>query len=160
MGVPGGWLVHAAAPGPHQVDVLLDVCLRLGVDDRPDIHRQPVGIADPQLRHRAEQHLDDAVGDIVLHAQHPQRRTALARAVEGGNQHVGDHLFGQRRRIHDHRVLATGLGHQRDRPPHFIDAAGQRTLQQPGDRGRAGEQHAAHPGVVHQLRADALAAAR
>ena len=53
------------------------------------------------------------VGDVFLEEQHAQGRAALAGAVEGRCQHVARHLFGQRRRIHDHRVQSAGLGDQR-----------------------------------------------
>ena len=56
----------------------------------------------------------DAIGDVVLQAQHAQRRAALARAVERRREHVGHHLLGQRGAVDDHRVLAAGLG---DRAP-------------------------------------------
>ena len=42
------------------------------------------------------EHRDHAIGDIVLHEEHARRRAALAGAVEGRSQHVGDELLGQR----------------------------------------------------------------
>jgi hypothetical protein len=39
-------------------------------------------IADFEFARRADQHLEHAVGDIVLQAQQPQRRAALAGGAE------------------------------------------------------------------------------
>ena len=55
------------------------------------------GIADHQLAHGAVEHGEDAVGDVVLHEEHAQRRAALPGAVEGRGEHIGDDLLGQRR---------------------------------------------------------------
>ena len=96
------------------------------------------GIANAQLRHRALEHADDVVGDVVLQAEHAQRRAALAGGVEGGGQHVANHLLRQRRGVHDHRVLAAGLGDQK----RDVAAPGERALLMCArDLGRAGEQH-------------------
>ena len=39
--------------------------------------------------------VSDAVGDVVLQAEHAQRRAALAGRIEGRGQHVADDLLGQ-----------------------------------------------------------------
>ena len=83
--------------------------LGLGIDDRPNIGFELRGSANAQLPHRALEHADDAVRDGVLQAEDAKRRAALARGVEGGGQHVANHLLRQRRGVHDHRVLAAGL---------------------------------------------------
>jgi hypothetical protein len=72
------------------------------------------GHADFQFQHRALEHLDGLVGDIVLQEQHAQRRAALAGAVERRRARILHHLFRQRRGIDDHRVLAAGFGDQRN----------------------------------------------
>ena len=41
-----------------------------------------------QLRHRARQHRQEPVGDVVLDVEQAQRRAALPGAVEGGGQDV------------------------------------------------------------------------
>ena len=98
-----------------RLDMRLDDALGLGGDHRADIDGEPVGAADGELVQRALQHGERAVGDILLQAEHAQRRAALAGAVEGRGEHVADDLLGERRAVDDHRVLAAGLGDQRDR---------------------------------------------
>ena len=95
--------------------------LGLRIDHRPNIGFELRGIANAQLRHRALEHADDAVRDVVLQAEDAKRRAALARGVEGGGQHVADHLLRQRGGVHDHRVLAAGL-----RDEGNVAAAGER----------------------------------
>ena len=73
------------------------------------------GGPDLQLAHRRLQHFERAVGDVVLQAEHAQRRAALAGRIEGGGEHVGHDLFGERGTVDDQRVLAAGLGDQRNR---------------------------------------------
>ena len=118
-----------------------DAVARLGVDHRADVGGESVGIADRELRHRALQHREDAVGDVLLHAEHAQRRAALAGAVEGR---------GERRRAttcsgsaEESTIIAfwppvsaisgTG-GHAALEPLREL------LLDQPRDLGRAGEQ--------------------
>ena len=72
------------------------------------------GLPTSSSAHRALQHGERAVGDILLQAEHAQRRAALAGAVEGGGDDVADHLLGERRGIDHQRVLPAGLGDQRD----------------------------------------------
>jgi hypothetical protein len=75
--------VHGVALGAHGVDVALDVAVRLGVDHRAHVDRQRGRVADAGLVHRALEHGDDALGHVVLHAQHAQGRAALAGRIEG-----------------------------------------------------------------------------
>ena len=107
-------LEHAVALGLEFFDVLGDACLRLGINDGAHVHAQSAGVAHPQFAHGALQHLDRAVGGFFLYAQHAQRGAALACAVKGRRHSVAHHLFDQGGRVHDHRVLPTGLGDQRD----------------------------------------------
>ena len=88
-------------------------CLGLGVDHRADMGRELARVADLQLARRADDHLDHAVGDVVLQTEQPQRRAALAGGAEGGGDDVVGHLFGQRGGVDDHGVDAAGLGDQR-----------------------------------------------
>ena len=88
-------LVHGMPLGAHGVDVALDARVRLGVDHRADVDRQRGGVADGGLIHRALEHGDDALGHVVLHAQHAQSGAALAGGIEGRGHHVLHHLFGQ-----------------------------------------------------------------
>ena len=87
------------------------------VDHRTDMGRRIARIAEHQFARRARDHLEDTVGDILLHAEQPQRRAALAGGAEHRADHVVGHLLGQRGGIDDHRVDAAGLGDERhDRP--------------------------------------------
>ena len=70
----------------HALDVLVEpLPCRLG-DHRADIDRQAVGIAKAKLSHGAFQHGHDTIGDIVLQAEHAQRRAARGahRRLAGG----------------------------------------------------------------------------
>ncbi len=147
-------LFDAVAAGPHLCDVLVDIVLRLRGDDRADIGRQGVGAADRQLMQRALDHRERAVGDLLLQAQDAQRRTALPCAVEGGGDDVRHHLFGERGRIDDHRILPAGFGDERDRRSVGQQALGQLLLDQPGDLGRSGEHHRHRLGRGDQRGAD------
>ena len=103
----------------------------------------------------ARDHLDHAVGDVVLHEQQPQRRAALAgRAKRRRHDVVGD-LFGQRGRVDDHGIDAAGLRDQRhDRAV----LGGERAVDRTRDFGRAGEDDAGDVGMRRQRRADAAVA--
>ena len=147
-------LRHLAALGRHRVDVRLDGRAGFGRDDRPDVGRQAIGVADRQFGHRALEHGQHAVGDVVLHAQHAQRRAALPPGVEGRQQDVADHLLRQRRRVDDHDVLAAGLGDQRNRLAVGVQPPGEPAADQPGDFGRPGEQDAGRARVGDQRCAD------
>ena len=71
-------LSHCVAAAPHCFDVALNRIARLSGDDRADVDRELARIADFELGHRAFQHLEHAVRDIVLQAENAQSRTALA----------------------------------------------------------------------------------
>ena len=76
------------------------------------------------------------VGDVLLHAEQPQRRAALAGGAESRGDDVVGHLLGQRGGIDDHGVDAAGLGDQRrDRAV----LGGERAVDDARDFGRAGE---------------------
>jgi hypothetical protein len=151
--------LHPVALGLHRGDMGFDACLGLLGDDRADVHRQPLGAADAQFAQGAAQHLQRAVGDLLLQAQDAQRRAALPRAVEGRGDDIAHHLLGQRRAVDDHRVLAAGLGDQRDRGAIRRQALGQLLLDQPRHLGRAGEHHARDLLGPDQRRADGAIAA-
>ena len=125
--------------------------LGLGVDHRADMRGGIAGIADDEFARRARDHLDHAVGDVVLQEQQPQRRAALAGGAERrGHDVVGD-LFGQRGGIDDHRIDAAGLGDQRhDRSV----LGGERAVDRSRHFGRAGENDAGDIGMRHQRAAD------
>ena len=63
--------------GPRCRNIIADPALRPGINHRPDIGRQIPRIAQRQFVHRAKQHLFHRLGDIFLHIQTAQRRTAL-----------------------------------------------------------------------------------
>ncbi len=153
-------LADRATCGAHRGDVALDVGLRVGVDHRPHVDRQRARVAHAKLAHRTVQHFDQPRRDLALHAQHAQRRAALAGAVEGRRQYIGHHLLGQCRRVDHHRVLTPRLGNQRHAAAVGSQPAGQRALQNPRDLGRAGEEHALYPPVGHQCGAHRFATTR
>ena len=125
--------------------------LGLGVDHRADLGRDLARIADVQFARRADQHGEHAVGDVVLQAEQPQRRAALAGGAERRRDDVVDDLFGQRGGIDDHGVDAAGLGDQRhDRAV----LCGERAIDGAADLGRTGERDAGDARIGHEARAD------
>ena len=76
-------LIQQAPLPRHPLGVTLQGLARGRVDDRADIGREQPRIADPQLGHRARQHRQDPLGDVLLHVEQAQRRAALPGAVEG-----------------------------------------------------------------------------
>ncbi|VVN46094.1 hypothetical protein PS664_05840 [Pseudomonas fluorescens] len=153
-------LVHSAAFVAHGLDVFLDACLGFGVDHRADVYRQAFRVAEAAFSHGALEHFDDAVCRILLQAQYTQGRATLAGAVEGRRDYVDNHLLGQRRGVHDHRVLAAGFGDQRDRTALGIQTTGDIALQQARHFGGTGEHHAFDAIITHQAGTHALALAR
>ena len=129
--------------------------LGLGVDHRSDLNGGIADVADPQFAGSARDHLDHAVGDVVLNEQQAQRRAALAgRAERRGHDVVGD-LLGQRGRIDDHRIDAAGFRDQRhDRAV----LGGERAIDRSGDLGRSGEDDTGDVRLRHQRRANASVA--
>ncbi len=152
-------LHHAAAFAAHGRDVLVDVVLGLAVDHRADVGGQVVRVADAVFGHGAFEHGQHALGHVLLHAQHAQRRAALAGAVEGRGNDIQHHLFGQCRGVDDHRVLAAGFGDQRQRSTLGIQASGEVARDDRGNLGGAGEHHAADALVAYQRIADHAAIA-
>ncbi|MNS74028.1 hypothetical protein D3C72_1074910 [compost metagenome] len=134
-------LFDPVAEPAHALDVLFDDALRLGGDDRADIDGKPVGTADAQLMQRALQHGQRAIRHIFLQAENAQRRAALAGAVEGRRDDIGDDLLGKRRGIDDHGVLAAGFGNQRDRLAIGQNPAGKLALNEPRHFRRARKHH-------------------
>ena len=139
----------------HACDMRLQPLLGFGVDHRPDMRGEVARVADPKFTGGARDHLDHAVGDIVLHQQQPQRRAALAGGAERrGHDVVGD-LLGQRGGVHDHRIDAAGFRDQR----HDRAVLGrQRPVDRSRDLGRAGEHHAGDVRMRDQRGADAAVA--
>ena len=128
----------------------LSSAFRLRVDDRPDVGVRARRVADHELIHRAGEELDHARRDLLLHAQHAQRRAALARAVEGRGHSVVHHLLGQRRGVDDHRVLSAGFRDQRNDGR----ACGKGAVDGARGLGRTREGDARDPAVADQRCAD------
>ena len=160
VGACAGGLADAMALGAHRVDVLDDVVACLGVDHGAHVGGQHAGVALTQLAGGAFQHGQHAIGAVFLHAQHAQGRAALAGRVEGRDQHVLHHLFGQRGGVHDHRVLATGLGDQRDGVTLAVQALGQGGGNEACHFGGAGEHDGRNARIGHQRGAHLHAVAR
>ena len=147
-------LVHGMARRAHALDVAVEALLRPRGDHRTDIDRQPVGIAQPEFGHRALEHGHDPVGDVVLQAEHAQRRAALACRIERRGQRIEHELLGQGRRIGDHRVLPAGLGDQHRRPAVGIEPLRELPVDRLRHFGRAGEHHAVDRRIADQPSAD------
>ena len=129
---------------------------RCFVDHRADVGGRVHRIADFQFVGRAEHHLQHFVGDVILQKQYAQGRAALAGTVEGTGDRIARDLLRQCGRIHDHGILAAGLGnHCGDRSI----AGRQRTVDDSSGFGRAGEHHARQTRIRENHRADARAAA-
>ena len=129
----------------------LQPLLCLGIDHRPDMGGGIARVADRKFARGARDHLDHAVGDVVLHEQQPQRRAALAGGAERRRHDIVGDLLGQCGGIDDHRIDAAGFRDQRhDRAV----LGGERAVDRSRDLGRAGEDDAGHVGMRHQRRAD------
>ena len=152
-------LMSAQTLGLQSGDMFFDMGLGFGVDHRAYVGGQQGRVATAQFLHGAVQHGEEPVGAIALHAQQAQRRAALACAVKSRGHNVQHSLLHQRRRIHDHRVLAAGLGHQ-----HHALAIGTQALrgllvEQARHFGGTGKQHAGHTRIGDQSCAHCFATA-
>ncbi len=67
----------------HQGDMRIEPRLRLRIDHRADMHGDIGRIADLQLARRADDHGDHLVRHMLLDAEQPERRAALAGRAEG-----------------------------------------------------------------------------
>ena len=134
-------------------DMRLDALCRAGGNHGADIGRKPVGIANTQFGERPLQHRQHAIRDIILQAEHAQRRTTLSRAIEGRSQHIRDNLLGERAGINDERILSARFGNERNWMAIGIEPAGQLPLDEPRNFGRTREQHAAGSCIGDALRA-------
>ena len=121
-------LAWTRGPGPHRRYVALQPRESLRRNDRADVAGEPIGRTDMKLAHRRLEHLERAVGDVVLQAEHAQRRAALAGRIESGGERVGYDLLGKRGTVDDQRVLAAGLGDQRNRRAVGAEPLGKRGL--------------------------------
>ncbi|MNU99998.1 hypothetical protein D3C71_901530 [compost metagenome] len=155
-----GNLVHPATLVSHGLDVALYVGLGLGVDDRADVGGEVLGAADLVLGHGTLEHTDHPLGDVVLHAQHPQGGAALTGAVERRGDDVHHHLFGESGGVDDHGVLAAGLGDERNGAALGVEATGQVAGDDTRHLGGAGEHDAAHSLVRDERRPHGLTPAR
>ena len=132
-----GFVVRAG-DGFHFVDVGAQVLLGLGVNDRADVGGHGARVGDAQFVHRAFDHGEGALGDVILQAEDAQRGAALSGAVVGAVDDVQADLFGKRGAVHDHRVLAAGFGDEY----RVVVARGKGAVDALGDFGRAGEDDA------------------
>ena len=109
------------------------------------------GIAELQLVRRARDHLDHAVGDVLLHAEQPQRRAALPGGAERRHDDVVGDLLRQRGGVDDHRIDAAGL---RDQRHNRLVLAGEHAVDGARHLGRAGERDAGAAPVGDERGAD------
>ena len=107
-------LLDPCALCAHAFDVCLDTGFRIRRDHRTDIGTETVGPPDRKHVHRALEHVERALGDILLQAEHPQRGAALSGTVEGGRDHIRNDLLGEGRGVDDHGILAAGFGNERN----------------------------------------------
>ena len=137
-------LAQARSRALHRLDVGAQSVGGGRGDHRADIGGEVGRVADDERLHGALEHLEHPIGDVVLQAQQPQRRAALAGAAERGVDGVVDDLLGQGRRIDDHGVDATGL---RDQRQDRAVAGRERAVEPAPGGGRAGEHDARQSGV-------------
>ncbi len=123
-------------------------------DDRADIGREPVRVADRQLRQRAPQHGQHPVGHVVLQAQHPQRRTALPGAVEGRHQHVAPPPARPARTSRPPGRSARRSRRSAAPAAVRVSRSASCRCDQPRHIGRPGEHHALTRASAHQPRPD------
>ena len=76
------------------------------------MRRRIARITEVEFARGPDDHIEHAISHVLLHAQQPQCRAALAGRTECRNDHIIRDLLGQRRRIDDHGVDAAGLGDQ------------------------------------------------
>ena len=95
------------------LDMRRDPSARGFIDDGPHIGVQVPRRVHAQRVHRALQHGQQPLGDVVLNIETAQRGTALTGGLEGGF-HNGLHgLFRQGGAVDDHGVKATGFSDER-----------------------------------------------
>ena len=132
-------------------DPAVELVLGLGIDHRPDLGGKLARIADAERAGGARDHIEDGFGHVLLQAEQPQRRAALAGGAKGRSDHIVGDLFRQRGGIDDHRVDAAGLGDQRhDRRI----LRGQRAIDRTRHLGRAGEGDAGDTAIGDERGAD------
>ncbi len=125
------------------------------VDDGAAIGGQVPRVAHMQRVHRALEHGQQIVGDILLHIEAAQSGAALARRLERAFDNRLHRLFRQRGRIHDHRVQPPGFRHQRRAGGEVFGHCGADFQR---GRGRSGKGDPGHPRVRSQRRANRTAA--
>ena len=106
-----------------------------------------------KLGHRAFQHRQHAIGDIVLQAEHAQRRAALAGGIEGRGQRVDHELLGQAPRNWPPARSARRSRRSAPAAP-SAGAAGELPVDRARDLGRAGEDDAGDRADCRPARAD------
>ena len=141
---------HGAA-GIHRSNPVIQFVPGVGIDHRPDMRCRIARITQFELARRACNHVQYAISHIVLNAQEPQRRTALAGGAECRRHDVIGDLLGQCRGIDDHGIDAAGLGDQRRNWPIFRR---QCAIDRTANFRRPGEDDAGHAAVGHQHGAD------
>ncbi len=128
----------------HTLDMGFQHCPRSGINCRANVGRQVFWIANDQFVHIARQQVERPRLDFRLHTQQTQCGTTLSGTVESRVDAVVNDLLGQRRTVHEHRVLTAGL---RDQRADRANALGQRLVNGLSDAGRSGEYDAGNPGI-------------
>ena len=139
-----------AALGTGLCDMRLNARLRLGVDHGADVGGQLPRVAKAQRVHRAAQHGQQVVGDILLHIEAAQRRAALTGGLEGAFDDGLHRLFRECGAVHDHCVQPAGF---RDEGCAGGQVARHRGADFQGGLGGAGKRHARHARIGGERRA-------
>ena len=126
----------------------IEVCLGGGIDDRADLNLRIARIADHKFARRPGDHRDHLVRDILLDAKKPERGAALPGRAKCRGEDIVANLFGQGRRIDDHRVDPASL---RDQHGNWPVLGGQPAIDFCGGFHRAGESHPRHSGQGDKL---------
>ena len=122
-------LEHRTAFATHGLNMALNIGFRFAINHWTDIGGQATRITHPAFGHCAAQHFQRVVGNLILQAQHAQRRTTLTRTVERRGQYIHDDLLSERGGVHDHGVHAAGFSDERNRATLSVQAAGDIALQ-------------------------------
>src|ERR1700730_17038806 len=135
----------------HQCDMRIKVCLGGAIDYRANLDLRIARIADQEFAYRPGDHRDHLVRDVVLDAKKPERGAALPRRAKSGGKDIIANLFGQGRRIHDHRVDPASFRDQRWNWPVL---RGQPAIDLCGGFHRARENHPRDAGPRDKLLAE------
>ncbi len=135
----------------HVVDMGENVVACFLINHRTDVCRRQPRVAQTEFFRCAFQHVQQMIGDVLLHIKQTQCRAALTGGAEGGHHDVIADLFRQSRRVDDHRVDPARFGNERNDRATFC---GQRAVDQPCGFGRPGKGYPCNGRMGRQRRTD------